>query len=92
MLLFAIRVLLLASPNRARSKGATGPPKWESHLRVCLFYAGYYFCQVRTDYGIHTTVRQTMGQDIAGACGQLVRADDGGLRYGSCGYRVRVMW
>jgi hypothetical protein len=79
VLLFAIRVLLLASPNRARSKGATGPPKWESHLWVCLFYAGCYFrlfplFQVRTDYGIHTTVRQTMGQDIAGACGQLVRA------------------
>ncbi len=51
-----------------------------------LFVLRYWLLfQVRTDYGIHTTVRQTMGQDIAGACGQLVRADDGGVA-------VRMMW
>jgi len=27
---------------------------------------------IRCTYGIRTTVRQQMGQDIAGACGQLV--------------------
>eukprot|EP01052_Picozoa_sp_SAG31_P002153 SAG31_NODE_73_length_27793_cov_26.900520_10_plen_76_part_00 len=27
---------------------------------------------VRLEYGINTTVRQEMGQDISGACGQLV--------------------
>jgi adenine C2-methylase RlmN of 23S rRNA A2503 and tRNA A37 len=32
-----------------------------------------YFQHVLRDlHGIHTTVRQEMGQDIAGACGQLV--------------------
>jgi adenine C2-methylase RlmN of 23S rRNA A2503 and tRNA A37 len=46
---------------------ATHTYKPSSHLSLI------YFQHVLRDlHGLHTTVRQEMGQDIAGACGQLV--------------------
>ncbi|KAG2482924.1 hypothetical protein HYH03_018202 [Edaphochlamys debaryana] len=38
---------------------------------------------LRFEYGLHTTVRQEMGQDISGACGQLV-VESGGCGGGGC--------
>ncbi|PNH10475.1 putative dual-specificity RNA methyltransferase RlmN [Tetrabaena socialis] len=39
---------------------------------------------LRNTYGLHTTVRQEMGQDISGACGQLVIEANGGGGGGGC--------
>jgi adenine C2-methylase RlmN of 23S rRNA A2503 and tRNA A37 len=40
---------------------------------------------LRTAHGINTTVRRTMGADIAGACGQLLVASQGGGKAGGGG-------
>ena len=47
---------------------------------------------VRLKYGINTTVRQEMGQDIAGACGQLVVDSQLSRAAGDAAQPLRQAW